>query len=157
MSRGACPSLPCHNSRFGGYTVGNTSTPPYNQGKHPNMDKTTALVGYLSLNNPVRQSCHLPFTFYWCHKSAYQVDTKCNRTMYIIPFHIRCLDLPQWKSRSWLSYSSFQSAGQFSFMHIYNNKIYIQISDIKHHVIKSIIHVSILQFIVEINLTLDKS
>ena len=68
--------------------------PSLHQGQHPNMDHTTVLIGYLSSNNPVRWSFHLQFTFYLCHKSVYQVDTTCNRTMYIIPFHIRCLDLP---------------------------------------------------------------
>ncbi len=61
----------------------------------------------LSSNNPVRSSCHLSFAFYSCHKSAYQVDTKCNRKMCMIPSPWDVSTFRQWKSSSQLSYNSF--------------------------------------------------
>ena len=98
---GGAFSCPPHDSRFRRIHGG--------KHLHPSFRACTTLQSWLDLssNNPVRSSCHLSFAFCSCHKSAHQVDTKCNRTMYIVPFLIGRLDLPQWNSRSWLSYGSF--------------------------------------------------
>jgi len=107
MSRGACPPLPSHNSRFWRIHGGKCLHPSFKTRVNTLIGTTVQSWLDLSLNNTIMLSCHLSFAFYSCHKSAYQVDTKCNRIMCIIPSPWDVSTFPQWKSSSRLSYSSF--------------------------------------------------